>query len=62
MTENEKAPATAGNRHIKEYLAYYIALPHSPHYAVMITGPWGIGKTFLIKKLLQSSVKNSEIP
>jgi KAP family P-loop domain len=61
MIENQKAPLSANrNRHIKEYLSYYLALPHSPHYAVMITGPWGIGKTFLVKKFFQDRGESDE--
>jgi KAP family P-loop domain len=41
------------NRHVREYLAYYISLGHLPKYAVMINGPWGIGKTFLVRKSLR---------
>lgn len=41
------------NRHVREYLAYYISLTHSPKYAVMINGPWGIGKTFLVRKIMR---------
>ena len=40
------------NQHIREYLRYYLGLTNSPGYAVMIRGPWGIGKTFLIRKIL----------
>ena len=40
------------NRHIKEYLKYYIALAHPPHYAVLIDGPWGIGEAFLVETFL----------
>lgn len=40
------------NRHIREYLRYYLSLTPSPGYAVMIRGPWGIGKTFLVRKIL----------
>lgn len=40
------------NKHIREYLRYYLGLTNSPGYAVMIRGPWGIGKTFLIRKIL----------
>lgn len=39
------------NRHIKEYLRYYLGLTSPPGYAVMIRGPWGIGKTFLIRQI-----------
>ena len=41
------------NPHVWEYLTYYLSLPHSPHYAVLISGPWGIGKTYLVKKILR---------
>lgn len=37
------------NDHIGEYLNYYVEMPPAPGYAVMITGPWGIGKTYYIK-------------
>ncbi len=40
------------NRHIREYLRYYFSLTSPPGYAVMIRGPWGIGKTFLIRQIL----------
>lgn len=42
---------TSPNRHIEEYLDYYVDMP-PPGFAVMRNGPWGIGKTTLIKKLL----------
>lgn len=38
------------NAHIFEYLDYYVDLPQPPHYAVMLAGPWGIGKSFNIKQ------------
>lgn len=40
------------NTHIKDYLNYYVALPTSPGYAVMINGAWGVGKTHFIKELV----------
>lgn len=40
------------NRHIREYLGYYLSLTTPPGYAVMIRGPWGIGKTFLVREIL----------
>jgi len=43
---------TDPNRHIREYLRYYLSLTSPPGYAVMIRGPWGIGKTFLIRQIL----------
>lgn len=38
------------SEHLKEYLAYYKELK-SPGYAVLVTGEWGVGKTYQIKKL-----------
>jgi sigma54-dependent transcription regulator len=46
------------NRHIREYLRYYVKLAQAPHYAVLIGGPWGIGKTFLVKKILEEQFKS----
>lgn len=36
-----------------EYLKYYFTVPDAPNYAVLLTGPWGGGKTYLIKRLLR---------
>jgi hypothetical protein len=41
------------NQHIFDYLDYYIELAHPPHFAVMLTGPWGIGKSYTIKQYLE---------
>lgn len=49
------AGAISTNDHIQEYLTYYVTLPYSPHYAVMLNGPWGIGKTYLIKQFLKEN-------
>ncbi|WP_411380694.1 P-loop NTPase fold protein [Pseudomonas sp. MPB26] len=47
------------NQHISEYLKYY--LDHSePRYAVMLNGGWGIGKTYLVKKILKNHNKTSD--
>jgi predicted AAA+ superfamily ATPase len=43
------------NDHIREYLDYYIHFPHAPSFAVLLNGPWGIGKTFLIKNILKEN-------
>lgn len=42
------------NEHIAAYLDSYIDIADSPNYAVMISGKWGAGKTFFIKKYLES--------
>lgn len=41
------------NSHVFEYLDYYLNFPHAPNYGVMLDGPWGIGKTYLVKKFLK---------
>jgi hypothetical protein len=53
-------PSRDDNGHVKEYLAYYVSLPHPPNYAVMVKGPWGIGKTYLISEFLEQHVKQRE--
>ena len=36
---------------LKHYLDYYSSLT-SPEYAILVTGPWGVGKTHQVRKLL----------
>ncbi|MGH8105437.1 MAG: P-loop NTPase fold protein, partial [Arenimonas sp.] len=48
------------NSHVREYLRHYFSFQHSPGYAVLLNGPWGIGKTFLIKKLLDEHFKEQK--
>ena len=53
MTTASRAPESSGhNSHVFEYLDYYLNFPHAPYYGVMLDGPWGIGKTYLVKKFL----------
>lgn len=60
MSEAVK-PSRGRNKHVWDYLEYYTAFPHPPRYAVLINGPWGIGKTFLVKRFLnQHFAKSSE--
>ena len=40
------------NEQIKKYLEYYIALPEPPQFAVLISGGWGSGKSFFLKKFI----------
>lgn len=42
------------NVHITDYLTYYCGLNHSPKYAVLLNGKWGIGKTYIMKKFLNA--------
>lgn len=41
------------NEHIKSFLSYYFNLTYPPHYAVLLKGPWGVGKTWFLKKILE---------
>lgn len=50
---------TDRNVHVKEYLRYYLSLPTPPGFAVLLDGPWGIGKTFVIKKFLDTLDKEA---
>lgn len=38
------------NKHIEEYLDYYVDLSHSPEFAVLLKGEWGSGKTWFINQ------------
>lgn len=40
------------NTHIESFLDYYTALT-APHYAVLLIGKWGIGKTFFITRYME---------
>lgn len=44
------------NKHIEEFLDYYLNKEQSPDYAVLITGCWGAGKTYFVKKCLAGNV------
>ncbi|RYD50632.1 MAG: hypothetical protein EOP52_13740 [Sphingobacteriales bacterium] len=44
--------AAISNEHISKYLEHYLSLTE-PGFAVMINGPWGIGKTYLTKNILE---------
>ena len=46
------------NLHIREFISYYLSLAHSPSYAVLINGAWGIGKTYLVKSILKELLDN----
>lgn len=45
------------NKHIEEFLDYYLNVEQSPDYAVLITGCWGSGKTYFIRKYLGDEKK-----
>ncbi len=44
---------TDNNNHITEFLDYYLEKENRPDYAVLITGCWGSGKTYFIRKYLK---------
>lgn len=48
-----EAKMTDSNNHISEFLDYYLEKETSPDYAVLITGCWGSGKTYFIRKYLK---------
>ncbi|WP_162148976.1 P-loop NTPase fold protein [Asticcacaulis sp. AC466] len=52
------------NAHIFEYLDYYCDSDNKTDYAVLLTGPWGAGKTYLIKEYrerLKASLKTETL-
>ena len=58
MNDQASAPAPSEsddpNLHIYEYLHYYADFAEPPKYAVLIDGPWGVGKTHLVNRFLKS--------
>jgi DNA polymerase III delta prime subunit len=40
------------NEHIIEYCLEYLSSDSNPEFGILITGPWGCGKTYLIKNLI----------
>ncbi len=49
------------NQHVKDFIDYYIKLNVRPDYALMITGAWGSGKSFLVKNQIKKLQSNSEL-
>lgn len=49
------------NRHIDEYLDYYIALEKPPTYAILLRGNWGSGKSWFIKKYIEEREQSNFI-
>jgi hypothetical protein len=41
------------NKHVWDYLTYYLGLAHAPGFAVLLSGPWGVGKTHLLDAFLK---------
>jgi hypothetical protein len=46
------------NRHVVDYLRYYCDPGNSFDFAVMLKGPWGAAKTYLIKNFLDERSHN----
>ncbi|WP_374981109.1 P-loop NTPase fold protein [Pseudomonas solani] len=59
-SKENKAQQPTQNSHIRDYLKHYLSLEHSPYYAVLISGEWGIGKTFLAKSILNEFLDKSK--
>lgn len=53
--------ANDSNGHVRDYLAHYLAFPHAPHFAVLLDGPWGVGKTHLLRAFLAQAAKGRKI-
>lgn len=51
---------TIHNYRIVEALNRYIIMKHAPHYAIMLNGEWGSGKTFFIKEKWLKYLANKE--
>lgn len=41
------------NEQITKYLEYYIDIPEPPQFAVLISGDWGSGKSFFVRKFIE---------
>lgn len=58
MNDQVSTPASGEshdpNQHIYEFLNYYTDFAQPPKYAVLIDGPWGVGKTHLINRFLNA--------
>src|SRR4051794_9363809 len=48
--------ASNRNKHVWEYLTYYLDLTRAPGFAVLLSGPWGVGKTYLLKAFLKEKL------
>jgi hypothetical protein len=51
---NSNAVAAQDNNHVYEYLDWYCSTEKALGYAIMLRGPWGSGKTHLIKKFIKT--------
>jgi hypothetical protein len=49
------------NKHIEEYLDYYIGLETPPAYAILLRGKWGSGKSWFIKDFIKKRIQEDYI-
>lgn len=47
------------NNYLEEYIEYYCYI-NKPGYAVLVTGAWGVGKTFQVKKFFKDRKENKQ--
>ncbi len=47
-------PQTISNQIPQQYLEKYIKQEHAPGYCVLLTGPWGAGKTYFIRSFQEA--------
>lgn len=49
------------NDHVREYLTFYLNFPHPPHFAVLLAGAWGVGKTHLLRAFLKNEMSDRRV-
>lgn len=47
------------NGHVVKFIDYYCRLPIAPEYALLVKGPWGCGKSHLIKECIDDIEQSS---
>ncbi|MBR3073869.1 P-loop NTPase fold protein [Fibrobacter sp.] len=60
VDENKGRNMSNSNKHIEEFLDYYLNKEQSPDYAVLITGCWGSGKTYFVKNYLAKGISEEK--